>query len=67
MLIIYLQQGIGQMCAQGYTMVKGECTICPVGTYKDTYGNNVCKRCPTGTTAAPAGSTSATSCELTAN
>ncbi len=33
-------------CYAGYYLNLGSCLLCPYGTYKSTYGNQACTKCP---------------------
>ncbi|EKX34852.1 hypothetical protein GUITHDRAFT_119038 [Guillardia theta CCMP2712] len=45
------------VCAQGYTRVGGVCNSCPVGTFKNTSGDESCTACKPASTTNKAGAT----------
>nr|XP_049585686.1 thyroglobulin isoform X6 [Syngnathus scovelli] len=41
------------LCPAGSYSAKGTCLLCPKGTYQDTEGQDVCERCPRGSSSSP--------------
>jgi len=54
-------------CNAGYTGPDGgECSACPVGTFKDAAGSAECLACPSSNASSPAGSDHVTDCQCNA-
>ncbi|XP_037130748.1 thyroglobulin isoform X3 [Syngnathus acus] len=41
------------LCPAGSYSAEGTCLLCPKGTYQDTEGQDVCERCPRGSSSSP--------------